>query len=378
MAGEMSLEQLLREMCEKGASDLHIKVGSPPGLRIDGKIEPHTEIGKLTPEMTEKYVREITNENQWMDYCGTGDLDFGHSISGLARFRVNVMRQRGSCGLVIRKIPVDIPTIEDLMLPEVCRELAEKPRGLVLVTGPTGSGKSTTLAALIDHVNRTESGHILTMEDPIEFIHTDKKCYINQREIGSDTMTFNAGLKCALRQDPDVILIGELRDLETISLAVSAAETGHLVFATLHTTSAIQTIDRLIDVFSSDQQEQIRMQLSITLQGVISQCLLSKIGGGRVAAHEIMIATGAVRASIREGKTAQMQNILTTGSRYGMVTLEDSLAKLAKAGTITPETAVAKANNPEMVRRALNLPETDRRGAGAEQTSVMAGQVIGR
>ncbi|MCH7878173.1 MAG: PilT/PilU family type 4a pilus ATPase, partial [candidate division Zixibacteria bacterium] len=257
-------------------------------------------------------------------------------------------------------------------------ELAEKPRGLVLVTGPTGSGKSTTLAALIDHVNRTESGHILTMEDPIEFIHTDKKCYINQREIGSDTMTFNAGLKRALRQDPDVILIGELRDLETISLAVSAAETGHLVFATLHTTSAIQTVDRLIDVFSPDQQEQIRMQLSITLQGVISQCLLSKIGGGRVAAHEIMIATGAVRASIREGKTAQMQNILTTGSRYGMVTLEDSLAKLAKSGTITPETAVAKANNPEMVRRALNLPETDRRGAGAEQTSVMAGQVIGR
>lgn len=374
----MKTEKLLRDMCEKGASDIHLKVGSPPGLRIDGKIVPQVELGVLDPSDTEALVRDITNEDQWMEFCGSGDLDFGHSISGLARFRVNVMRQRGSCGMVIRKIPFDIPTIEELKLPDVCRELAEKPRGLVLVTGPTGSGKSTTLAALIDHINRTEENHILTMEDPIEFIHMDKKCYINQREIGADTATFNGGLKRALRQDPDVILIGELRDLETISLAVSAAETGHLVFATLHTTSAIQTVDRLIDVFPPDQQEQIRMQLSITLQGVISQCLLSKIGGGRVAAHEIMIATGAVRASIREGKTAQMQNILTTGRRYGMVTLEDALAKLAKAGIITPETAVSKSNNPEMVRRALNIPDNDSNNSGLERSPVTSGQVIGR
>lgn len=375
--GEMKTEQLLRDMCEKGASDIHLKVGSPPGLRIDGKIVPQTEMEALDATKTEALVRDITSEDQWMEFCSTGDLDFGHSIPGLARFRVNVMRQRGSCGMVIRKIPFDIPTIEELKLPDVCRELAEKPRGLVLVTGPTGSGKSTTLAALIDHVNTTEEGHILTMEDPIEFIHTDKKCYINQREIGADTANFNSGLKRALRQDPDVILIGELRDLETISLAVSAAETGHLVFATLHTTSAIQTVDRLVDVFPPNQQEQIRMQLSITLQGVISQCLLSKIGGGRVAAHEIMIATGAVRASIREGKTPQLQNILTTGRRYGMVTLEDALAKLAKAGIITPETAVSKSNNPEMVRRALGIAEVDRGSPAPERTPASQAQVVG-
>ncbi|MFQ5608435.1 MAG: type IV pilus twitching motility protein PilT, partial [Candidatus Zixiibacteriota bacterium] len=281
----------------------------------------------------------------------------------------------GSCGIVIRKIPVDIPTIDDLKLPLVCRELAERPRGLVLVTGPTGSGKSTTLAALIDHINRTMEGHILTMEDPIEFIHTDSKCYINQREIGSDTATFNDGLKRALRQDPDVILIGELRDLETIALAVSAAETGHLVFGTLHTTSAVQTIDRLIDVFPPEQQEQIRMQLSITLQGVISQCLLPKAFGGRIAAHEIMIATNAVRASIREGKTPQLQNVLTTGSRYGMTTLEDSLVSLAKSGKIVPEMAVSKANHPELVRKALGLPEKDARSDSLEGAPAGSGQL---
>lgn len=372
----MVMEQLLRSMADKGASDLHIKAGSPPGLRIDGKIVPQAEYGSLDSGQTESMCRELLNESQWMEFCATGDLDFGHGIPGLARFRVNVMRQRGSAGMVIRKIPVEIPTLDDLKLPSICRDLSEKPRGLVLVTGPTGSGKSTTLAAMINHVNETEEGHILTMEDPIEFIHEDKKCYINQREIGADSVDFTAALKRALRQDPDVILIGELRDLETISLAVSAAETGHLVFGTLHTTSAIQTVDRLIDVFPPDQQEQIRMQLSITLQGVVSQALLPKIGGGRVAAHEIMIATGAVRASIREGKTPQLQNILTTGSKVGMVTLEDSLIKLAQSGVIEPEIAVSKANNAEMVRRGLGLPDPaagagglTRQPAGAQQVS---------
>ncbi len=363
----MNLDQLLREMSDRGASDLHVKVGSPPGFRIDGTIVPQTQYGNLNGEQTEALAREIVSEDQWQEFCATGDLDLGHGVPGVARFRVNVFRQRGTCGLVIRKIPVEIPTIMDLKLPEVCRELAEKPRGLVLVTGPTGSGKSTTLAALINHINETEEGHILTMEDPIEFMHNDKKCFVNQREIGSDTINFQSALKRALRQDPDVILIGELRDLETISLAVSAAETGHLVFGTLHTTSAIQTVDRLIDVFPPDQQEQIRMQLSITLQGVISQALLPKIGGGRVAAHEIMIATGAVRAMIREGKSSQLQNILVTGSKFGMISLEESLARLAKKGIIAPDVAVSKANNPELVRSALGIPEGESAGPKLER-----------
>ncbi len=370
----MILDDLLREMSGKGASDLHIKVGSPPGFRIDGKMFPQEQYDKLNGEETESLVRQILTEPQWQEYSATGDLDIGHGIQGVARFRVNVMRQRGSCGLVIRKIPVDIPTLTDLKLPSICRELSEKPRGLVLVTGPTGSGKSTTLAAMINHVNETEEGHILTMEDPIEFMHNDKKCYINQREIGADTINFQSALKRALRQDPDVILIGELRDLETISLAVSAAETGHLVFGTLHTTSAIQTVDRLIDVFPPDQQEQIRMQLSITLQGVISQALLPKIGGGRVAAHEIMIATGAVRAMIREAKSAQLQNILVTGSKFGMITLEESLARLAQKGVIEPDVAVSKANNPELVRRTLGIPEGESAGPTLERVPAETAQ----
>ncbi len=368
----MNLDQLLREMSDKGASDLHIKVGSPPGFRIDGKMVAQTQYETLDGQMTETLAREIVSEDQWQEFSATGDLDLGHGVPGVARFRVNVMRQRGTCGMVIRKIPVEIPTLRELKLPDICQELAEKPRGLVLVTGPTGSGKSTTLAALINHINETEEGHILTMEDPIEFMHNDKKCYVNQREIGSDAVNFQAALKRALRQDPDVILIGELRDLETIALAVSAAETGHLVFGTLHTTSAIQTVDRLIDVFPPDQQEQIRMQLSITLQGVISQALLPKIGGGRVAAHEIMIATGAVRALIREGKTPQLQNIVTTGSKFGMISLEDSLARLAKKGVITPDVAVSKSNNPELVRKALGIEEGESASPGLERVPASA------
>ena len=373
----MNMNTLLHQMQEKEASDLHIKVGSPPGYRIDGILKPIEGLERITVEKREELAKEVVAPERWEEFLKSGDLDFGYSVPKLARFRVNVMKQRGTCAMVIRKIPAEIPSLEELGLPEICRTLSDKPRGLVLVTGPTGSGKSTTLAAMVNHVNNTINGHILTMEDPIEFIHADKKCFVNQREIGADTKDFQSALRRALRQDPDVILIGELRDLETISLATTAAETGHLVFGTLHTTSAMQTIDRLIDAFPHEQQSQIRTQLSLTLQGVISQTLVQKIGGGRVAAHEIMIATDAVRASIREAKTPQLQNILTTGSKYGMITLEDSLIKLAKSGQITPETAVASSNNPNLVRETLGIAPGVAVAAKPGPTGQTPGQSLG-
>ncbi|MCH9031355.1 MAG: type IV pilus twitching motility protein PilT [candidate division Zixibacteria bacterium] len=373
----MNMDTLLHQMIEKEASDLHIKVGSPPGYRIDGELKPIEGLDRITVEKSEELAREVVSPERWEEFSKSGDLDFGYSVPKLARFRVNVMKQRGSCSMVIRKIPVEIPTLDELGLPDICRALSEKPRGLVLVTGPTGSGKSTTLAAMVDHVNRTIDGHILTMEDPIEFIHADKKCYVNQREIGADTKDFQSALRRALRQDPDVILIGELRDLETISLATTAAETGHLVLGTLHTTSAMQTVDRLIDAFPHEQQSQIRTQLSLTLQGVISQTLVQKIGGGRVAAHEIMIATDAVRASIRDSKTPQLQNILTTGAKYGMITLEDSLIKLAKSGQITPENAVSYSNNPNLVRDTLGIAAGVGVGAIPGAIGQTSGQSLG-
>ena len=262
------------------------------------------------------------------------------------------MRQRGSISIVLRHIPEEIPNFDKLGLPPICKTLSAKPRGLVLVTGPTGSGKSTTLAAMIDHINATEKGHILTMEDPIEFLHEDKQCYINQREVGADTPDFNEALRRALRQDPDVILIGEMRDLETISLAVTAAETGHLVFGTLHTTSAAKTIDRIVNVFPTDGQTQIRMQLAGTLQGIISQTLLKKNGGGRVAALEVLVATDAVRAMIRENKLAQLPSTMQTGKKMGMQSLEDHLNQLVASGVVAHEDAVGKANVPEQIRPA--------------------------
>jgi twitching motility protein PilT len=342
----MTVDELLRKMVEIGASDLHIKVGNRPGFRVDGKINTLEAMAVLRPEDTHALVYSVLDAVQQAEFEKTGDLDFGHSVPGLSRFRVNVLKQRGSVGMVMRQIPISIPNIDDLGLPAVCKILCLKPRGMVLVTGPTGSGKSTTLAAMVDYVNENKYDHIITMEDPIEFIHKDKKSFINQREVGRDTVSFSEALRRALRQDPDVILVGELRDLETISLAITAAETGHLVFATLHTTSAVKTIDRMIDVFPGSQQSQIRLQLSVALQGVVSQILLPKIGGGRVAAHEIMIATDGVRGAIREGKTPQIQNFLQTSFKEGMITLESSLANLVKARKITFEDAIAKANSP--------------------------------
>ena len=346
----MQIDAFLTKMVEIGASDAHFKVGSPPGFRVSGKIQPQGHL-TLKPEHTEQVARTILSEEQWKTFERDSDLDCSYSIPGVSRFRVNVMRQRGSISLVLRQIPTKIPSFEELGLPEICKTLSLRPRGLVLVTGPTGSGKSTTLAAMIDLVNSTEEGHILTMEDPIEFVHNDKKCFVNQREIGSDTPDFNQALRRALRQDPDVILIGEMRDLETIRLAVTAAETGHLVFGTLHTSSAIKTVDRVVSVFPPEEQTQIRMQFSGAIQGVISQTLLPKIGGGRVAALEILVANDAVRALIRENKTAQILTAMQTGKKDGMIILEDRLNQLIAEKKVTFEEAVTKANAPQLIRR---------------------------
>jgi len=348
---EWSMTELLRDMVSKGASDLHLRPGNFPGFRLDGKLKPQDAYGRLTSDITDQLAHQVLEEGQLARFREEKDLDFSYAIKDCARFRINVLTQRGSTGIVVRTIPDKIPTAADLGLPEICLELALKPRGLVLVTGATGSGKSTTLAAMVNHVNDNEEGHILTMEDPIEFIHPDKKCFVTQRQVGRDTKSFAEALRRALRQDPDVILIGEMRDLETISLAISAAETGHLVFGTLHTTSAISTVDRILDVFPPEQQAQVRVQLSGTLQGVISQCLVRKQGGGRVAAHEILVATDAARAQIREGKTAQMLNLLQTGSKMGMCTLESRLIELVNQGQISLEDALGKANRPLEVEK---------------------------
>jgi twitching motility protein PilT len=346
----MELNEFLKSMVEAGGSDAHLKVGMPPGVRVHGVLMPQGD-ERLRPQQTEEIARILLDEDQWKMFEERGDMDCSYSVAGVARFRVNVMRQRGSISVVLRNIPAKIPSFDDLGLPDICKTLAAKPRGLVLVTGPTGSGKSTTLAAMIDLINATMHGHILTMEDPIEFLHRDNKCYINQREIGSDTMNFGEALRRALRQDPDVILIGELRDLETISLAVTAAETGHLVLGTLHTTSAMKTIDRVVNVFSPEQQTQIRMQLAGTLQGIVAQTLVPKIAGGRIAALEILVATDAVRAMIREGKMAQLVSTMQTGKKFGMQVLEDHLNELVASKTISYDQAVEKANMPETIRR---------------------------
>jgi twitching motility protein PilT len=351
----MQVDEFLKKMVECGGSDAHLKVGMPPGVRVSGVLRPYGE-EPLRPQHTEEIARAVLDESEWKAFNECGDLDCSYSVAGVARFRVNVMRQRGSISLVLRHIPAKIPTFEDLGLPDICKTLAAKPRGLVLVTGPTGSGKSTTLAAMINLINSTVQGHILTMEDPIEFLHRDNKCYINQREVGSDTAGFNEALRRALRQDPDVILIGELRDLETISLAVTAAETGHLVLGTLHTTSAMKTIDRMVNVFPPEQQTQIRLQLAGTLQGIVAQTLIPKVGGGRVAALEILIATDAVRAMIRENKAAQLVTVMQTGKKFGMQLLEDHLNELVAAGTISYEQAIEKANAPETIRRPGGAP----------------------
>ncbi|WP_428909276.1 type IV pilus twitching motility protein PilT [Niallia sp. Krafla_26] len=335
----LAMEKLLHFAFKNEASDLHITTGITPIVRINGKLK-RIGVEKLTPEDTLRMAKEITTEVQFERFLNDGELDFSYSFQGICRFRVNMYRQRGSIGIVCRVINSEIPTIESLNLPPITKEFAKYPQGIILVTGPTGSGKSTTLAAIIDHINETQSKHILTLEDPIEYLHRHKNSIVNQREIGQDSQSFSIGLRAALRQDPDVILVGEMRDLDTIQTAITAAETGHLVLATLHTTGAAQTVDRIIDVFSAEHQQQIRTQLASTLVGVISQRLLPTAdGSGRVAALEVLVSNYAVANLIRSNKIHQIQTVLETGKSYGMQTMNMAVTQLVQKGIITRATA---------------------------------------
>lgn len=348
------IDQVLLEVIEKGASDLHITVGSPPVIRLHGSLVP-LDYPKLMPQDTKEMLYGILTQEQREMLERNWEYDFSYSLPGKGRFRVNIFFQRNSLSGAFRLIPVKIPTLQELHLPLVLEEFTRKPRGLVLVTGPTGSGKSTTLASLINIINETRNCHIITIEDPIEFLHPHKKSIVNQREVGSDTKSFPQALKYVLRQDPDVILIGEMRDLETISTALTAAETGHLVFATLHTQDAPQTIDRIVDVFPPYQQQQIRIQLAGVLQGVIAQQLLAtKDGQGRIVAVEVLIPTPGVRNLIREAKTHQIYTAIQTGGKYGMQTMDQALADLVRRGKISYEIALQRAIDQQNLKQFLD------------------------
>jgi twitching motility protein PilT len=341
----MDIAQLLTFGVQQGASDLHLSAGVEPMIRVDGDVK-RINLPPMDHKQVHDMVYDIMNDKQRKAYDEFLETDFSFEIPGLARFRVNAFNHARGSGAVFRTIPSKILSLEDLGAPPIFKELADTPRGLVLVTGPTGSGKSTTLAAMVNHKNESEYGHILTIEDPIEFVHQSKRCLINQREVHRDTLGFNEALRSALREDPDTILVGEMRDLETIRLALSAAETGHLVFGTLHTSSAAKTIDRIVDVFPAAEKEMVRAMLSEGLRAVISQTLLKKKGGGRCAAHEIMIGTPAIRNLIRENKIAQMYSSIQTGQKEGMQTLEQCLRDMVKRGMISAEDARRKANKP--------------------------------
>ncbi len=342
----MDITELLAFSAKQGASDLHLSSGLPPMIRVDGDVR-RINLPPMEHKEVHGLIYDIMNDKQRKDYEEFLETDFSFEVPGVARFRVNAFNQNRGAGAVFRTIPSKVLTMEDLGMGQVFKDISSVPRGLVLVTGPTGSGKSTTLAAMMDYINDTRYEHILTIEDPIEFVHESKKCLVNQREVHRDTLGFNEALRSALREDPDIILVGELRDLETIRLALTAAETGHLVFGTLHTTSAAKTIDRVVDVFPAQEKSMVRSMLSESLQAVISQTLMKKMGGGRIAAHEIMIGTSAIRNLIREDKIAQMYSSIQTGGSLGMQTLDQCLERLLQKGLISREAARAKAKMPE-------------------------------
>jgi twitching motility protein PilT len=350
----VTIEELVQQLVERNGSDLHISAGAPPMMRINGKLVS-TEQEVLEPDITKKLIYSILDNEQILRFEKDQELDMSFGISGLGRFRTNVFNQRGTIGAVLRVIPYEIRAMSELGLPnEVCEEICSRPKGLILVTGATGSGKSTTLASMIDFINRTRNEHIMIIEDPIEFVHRNKCCLVNQREVGSDTHGFKESLRTVLRQDPDVIMVGELRDQETISAALTIAETGHLTFATLHTNDVVQTINRMVDVFPAHQQQQIRTQLSFTLQAVFCQQLVVKADSrGRVLAAEIMIATPAVKALIREDKAHQLMSIIQTGGRFGMKTMNQALFDLYRQHQITYDEALSHSSDPEDLKRLM-------------------------
>ena len=353
-ASSVNLRSLLEEVIEREASDLHITAGERAKIRVDGEIVNSNIDYVLTPKDTLQLAYSVLTENQKKRFELEDELDFSFGIQNLARFRGNVFKQRGCVSMVIRQIPFSIRTFQDLGLPGVIARMAEKPRGLVLVTGPTGSGKSTTLAAMVDKINRERAGHIITVEDPIEFIHRHQQCIVNQREIGTDTKSFANALKYALREDPDVILVGEMRDLETIQAALTIAETGHLVFATLHTNSAAEAINRIIDVFPSHQQSQVRAQLAFVLEGIVTQCLLPKARGrGRAMAAEVLVITPAIRALIRDDKVHQIYSLMQSGKKFGMQTLNDALYQLYVSREVNEEEVLRVSSDPNELMRML-------------------------
>ncbi|NJL84927.1 MAG: type IV pilus twitching motility protein PilT [Leptolyngbyaceae cyanobacterium SM1_1_3] len=368
---ELMIEDLMEEVVERGGSDLHLSTGLPPYIRISGHLTP-TEHPLLSSEQCQRLIFSMLNNTQRKHLEQNWELDCSYGVKGLARFRVNVYKDRGTYAACLRALSSKIPSMDLLGLPNIVRELSEKPRGLILVTGPTGSGKSTTLASMINNINLTRAEHILTIEDPIEFVYEPVKSLIHQRQIGEDTKSFANALRAALREDPDVVLVGEMRDLETISLAISAAETGHLVFGTLHTSSAAQTVDRMVDVFPPGQQQQVRIQLSNSLVAVLSQTLVPKQNVkpgefGRIMAQEIMIATPAIANLIREGKTAQIYSAIQTGGKVGMQTLEKTLADLYKAGSISFESAMSKSSRTDELQRLIGSTPTTATGNTARQ-----------
>jgi twitching motility protein PilT len=364
-----NLRALLEEMIQKSASDLHITAAEKPKLRVDGDIVDSSVPEILTPKDTLQLAYSVLTENQKKRFETDDELDFSFGIQHLARFRGNVFKQRGCVAMVIRMIPFNVRTFQDLGLPPVIAKLAERPRGLILVTGPTGSGKSTTLAAIIDKINKERKGHIITVEDPIEFIHKHQSCIVNQREIGTDTKTFASALKYALREDPDVILVGEMRDLETVGAALTIAETGHLVLATLHTNSAAESINRVIDVFPSNQQSQVRAQLAFVLEGVVTQTLLPKLKGrGRSMAAEIMVATPAIRALIRDDKVHQIYSAMQSGKKFGMQTMNDALFQLYTAREVSQEECERVSHDPKEFLRMIGItPMEDQEMGSADR-----------